>query len=1089
MNPTQLQPQRQREKGQTIIIAMVVLGVLLILGFVFIGIVDRNGKSTFNLGNRSVANDLALGGIRFAHQQLLQSELGADWRGTPTSLGTSNGTLDPDAYYLRPPATLSDGTALTVTPGGSQIDLGGPDGLGYFVRINNSTGRSLVRVRYAPSDANIFSSSPVGPLRRPGLARDYLIIEAIGRQGQVNEGDPTTLNSGHPIQYQNFATDQDFRAAIALMKQGENKFPYTQVVRAFASIGIIESARYITNIFNVSRPADIGPPKELGVQYPQGGTDIPVESLLNNQLGGTEVLYNLGNPPTPAGPIEGLGSFFSNANLVVHGNTVLNLNRYLGDQFDVAGSITGDLPDSNFNYNGGQLTVVARDVDLTATDPTFNTWLAPVTTVLTQNGTNSLNSMSPNFSTITGIVRDGSSAPDQQGNPRSLGTKIPPSILVTDPDTDENRYVTMTADSGSQSGNGNDGKYGFGSGVYVYNPSDVQGPTDENGRTNVGSQASQQYDWLNPNNGQAHSGWQGYLYVPLGAYVRLLDDGFTIQRDSQAPQGERTWRYTDGTDSGNSLNRYRIGLGSDGNRHIVNSLTPISIATPSATINVNGSLQNTDYDKGPVFNGVLYFEGNVRIRGIIPTDVQLTLVSDATIYIEGSITKGVTANGLQLNEGYALGQLITRPSKSMLMLMAKDYVTLNTTQFLGVSPNQQVEPVNDTPNLNGYNPIRVRTGGSLLLDSEFVRDPLGPGANASNPSTQAPYNLHYQESGTPAVTIPSNLLISHTMDDGPAPATFFQLNVNVGGPTSAPYFFLAGGNNTAYNYIAGITPSSMIPEYGLGGEVDQRYPKFESTTFPLVDPTTMSLAGGGQQLLSSGSIGTYTLFAEGTNELDIQQTSISGVATNDYIVGRAALMPHDIKIEAAIYAEQGSFFVIPGPWFNPNPNDRRDSYINGTDVYSTATTPAEKDAIRLENYGTSPATPFYGEPLDVRVVISGAVSENMPPPASVQAQWLQKWGWIPPQIGATGLAIPSSHVPTGYTYNAGTGQFQYNGSPAFVPNLIINYDPVLATDRSNGYVIDNSLSTLIRVDSYGHALPPMPRLPVSPSLAYFGEVQ
>ena len=91
--------------------------------------------------------------------------------------------------------------------------------------------------------------------------------------------------------------------------------------------------------------------------------------------------------------------------------------------------------------------------------------------------------------------------------------------------------------------------------------------------------------------------------------------------------------------------------------------------------------------------------------------------------------------------------------------------------------------------------------------------------------------------------------------------------------------------------------------------------------------------------------------------------------------------------------------------------------------------------------------------------------------------------------GATGLAIPSSHVPTGYTYNAGTGQFQYNGSPAFVPNLIINYDPVLATDRSNGYVIDNSLSTLIRVDSYGHALPPMPRLPVSPSLAYFGEVQ
>ncbi|MDR3690289.1 MAG: hypothetical protein P4L46_12985 [Fimbriimonas sp.] len=1078
MNPTITQPQSQRQRGQTIIIAMVVLGVLLILGFVFIGIVDRNGKTTFNLGNRSVAYDLAQGGIRYAHQQLLQSELGADWRGTPTSLGTGNGTLDPDAYYLRPAATLADGvTPLTVTPGGTQIDLGGPDGLGPFFRINNANGRSLVRVRYAPSDANIFSNSPVGPLRRPGLARDYIIIEAIGREGQINVNDPTTLSTGYPLQFRNFATDLDFRAALGLMKQAESKYPNTQVLRAFASIGIIESARYITNIFNVSRPADIGFPKELGVQYPiNSGTFVA--SNINSQLGGTMPLYNLGNPPTPAGQIEGNGSFYSNANVVVHGNNVLNLNRYMGDQFDVAGSITGDSADGQYGYQGGQLTIVSRDVDTNPSSATFGSWLAANTTILNEAG-GTLDSMNPNFNTVGGLVRDGAGNPDQAGNVRSLGIKTPPSILVTDPDTNENRYVTMTADSGTLGGNGNNGRYGFGSGIYVYNPSDVQGPVDESGRTNIGSQESLTYDWLNPNNGQAHSGWQGYLYVPPGAILKLLDDGFTIQRDSQAPQGERTWRYIDGSDTGNSLNHFRIGLGSDGLRHIVNSFTPASSATPTTTININGTLQRSDYDKGPVFNGVLYFEGNTRVRGVIPTDVQLTVVSDASIYIEGSITKGITANGLQPTEGYAIGQLLTRPSKSMLMLMAKDYVTVNTTQFLGLSPNQQAEPVNDTPNQIGFNPIRVRTGGSLSLDTEFARDPQGPTANPNNPSTWQTFNMGYSEAGIPAVKLPTNLLIAHTMDDGPAPATFFQLDVNMGGPAPSPYFFLAGGTNTAFNYITGITPTSMIPEYGLGSEVDQRYPKFEETTFPVIDPTTMTTSSDGQQMVANGPTGAYALFAEGTNELTIRQTSISGVATNDYIVGRAALAPNDIRIEAAIYAEQGSFFVIPGPWFNPNPNDRRDYYVSSEDVYAGASTTPEKDAIRLENFGATPGFPFYGEPLDIRIVISGAVSENMPPPASVQAEWLKKWGWIPKDLGATGLVIPGSHVPPASTL----------ANPLIIPNLIINYDPVLATGRSNGYVIDNGPGTLIRTDSYGRPLPPMPRLPVSPTLAFFGEVQ
>ena len=1059
MKPIHSQSMRNRERGQTIIIAMVVLGVLLILGIVFLGIIDRSAKSTHNLGNRSAANDLSEAGIRYAHSQLLSSQLGADWRGVPTVLSVPgvNATPDPDVYYLRPMATLSDGvTPLPIVPGGSQIDLGGPDGLGPFFRVNYLNGRSLIRVRYAPSDANIFSNSPVGPLRRPGLARNYIIIEAVGREGLVNAKDPTTQNAGNAIQYRNFNQEVDFRAALGMMKQGELKYPFSQVNRAFVSIGIIETAKFITNKYNVSRAADIGIPAELGAMYPDGtGIQQPVAQNLPSVFGSTQALYNLGPVPASAGQIEGGGSVYSNASVVLHGNIKMNLNKFLGDQFDVAGVVKADA--------GAQLEIVLRDIV-----PNGTTWAPAASTML---GNTQLDSQSPSFTTVLGTFRDGNANPDLSGNPRGVGSKGVPSMEVTDAETGENRYVLMTADSGFESGNGNSGLFAHGSGVFVSNPSDLQGATDEVGRAASGSEDSLVYDWLNQNNGQKHSGWKGYLYVPVGAVYVGSNDGFYIQRNSKAPAEEAHWRYINGADTNSSFIRYRVGLGTDGYRHIVNSFTPANLSTPATPINVNGALSATDYDKGPVFNGVIYFQGNARVRGIIPTDVQITLVSNATIYIEGNITKGVTANGLQPGEGYSVGQLIHRPSKSMMMLMAKDYVTVNTTQFVAPSPNQEVEPVNDTPNSNGYNPIRVRTGGSLVMDFDFVRDPNGPAATANNPSTTRPYEFDYVEAGSPANKIPSNLIVAHTMDDGPAPATFFQWDVNTGGPDPSPYFFLAA-NNTASSYIPGLTPTQTIPEYGLGTELDQRYPKFEQRSFTLIDPTTSTMSADGQRIIANGPTGKYSVFAEGVNELMTRQVSIGGAATNDYILGRMALAPHDIRIEAAIYAEEGSFFVIPGPWFNPNPNDRRDTYL------ASAATKPERDAIRFENFGAWDTMPFYGEPLDMRIVISGAVSENMPPPASIQAEWLKKWGWIPDDFAATGHLLPKQHVPAGYTASSG----------GVVPNLTITYDPALATARSNGFVNDNSANTLIRVDSYGRPLPPLPRLPVSPVLAYFGEV-
>ena len=125
MSATVNMMRRSRIGGQTLIIALLILGVLLIVGFVFLGLISRNIATQVRSNQRSVGNDLAEAGVRFAHGQLLRNS--ADWRIALTP-GVSN--RDPDYELLK---------------------AGGPDGLGNYGRVNFDQGRALVRVRYGPS--------------------------------------------------------------------------------------------------------------------------------------------------------------------------------------------------------------------------------------------------------------------------------------------------------------------------------------------------------------------------------------------------------------------------------------------------------------------------------------------------------------------------------------------------------------------------------------------------------------------------------------------------------------------------------------------------------------------------------------------------------------------------------------------------------------------------------------------------------------------------------------------------------------------------------------------------------------------------
>jgi len=1051
--------RNRQNGGQTIIVALIVLGILLILGLLFLSIINRSVSDSSRMQTRGRANELAESGIRFAHNQLVNSNDGADWRGTPTlpiaEVGNPNFSRDPDAGYLRPASFLTLSTGA--------VDLGGPDGLGPYVRVPSDNGRSLIRVRYAPSDANMFSSSPVGALRDPGAVRNYLVIESIGRTGRVDTNDPTTLLSADAVQFTSFASSAALEAALAAFNRAPANVN-AKILTAFVSIGITDAARSISNINKVSRPAEIGIPENLGSLYfTDNGTTrqrVDVGSQLALQLG-TDSIENVVGPSKVYG-IGGLGSLHSNADITWYGKVNVFANALLGDQLTISGQSTG--------ADGSVLSINRRDFQRTT-----QSWLPNEVFALAAGA--GLESRSSQFNTAKGIFKDGISRTDQAGYPRGVGYKNFPRFTAVDAQTGDNRYVRLTKNSGSDVAQENAGEFGHGHGVFLNNAGDRQIPRSEAGRAGNPGTESLVFDWLNPNHPDSKY-WLGSFYMPPGATIEFRADGFIITRDGRAPASEQFWKSTSGSDSGLRTIRYRLGRGTDRSLRIVNSLTPGIGA-------IDGNLSEVDYSRGPTFNGVIYAAGNVRVRGVIPTDVQLTLATDSTAYIEGSLVKGTVGTQWTATYNPSLGDpeastpagiRIGRPSRSAIGIMARDYIALNTTMFFGPAATQKVESVRD------LQALKIAQDGALALQSEFIQGPTAT-ADQYDPSAWRPYALQYRDAVSND-NLNVRLMLSHAMEDGAADRSFIGLSINPGqfdNPAiTSTYQFPNVPENAAFPAYEPANPA-FIPQWGLGIENYQRAPKFESIGFPIVSALTATYTD--PIITANSGEGNFRLNGSGTNYFQIAPSQLNGQPTNDYLLARAAVSPHDIRIEAMLYAEQGAFFVIPGPWFNENANDRRDTYIDRLIQLRTAgETPTQAKLIaddeRLTNFGSRPETPFYGEPIDVRVSIVGAVTENMPPSMGEQSAWLRKWGWIPGKLGSTISNIPSVHVPNG----------QDLATVPVVPNLIFSYDPVLGSGRSNAFANLNDPSRLLRTDRYGRTLPPLPRLPVSPTLAYFGEL-
>lgn len=956
----------KRERGQTLVITLIILFVLVTLGFVVILVVGRELGSTGIARERNVANDLAQAGVRYAYSQLRFSEDGADWRpeppipvagdvdpNRPPGLGPNSDpenpaatNPDPDYFWLR----------RQVDPAvNNPADKGGPDGLGAFTRLNYKDGRVLIRVRYSPSGQELFGAGgAVGP---QGKLRAYTILESAGRPGAFNSLDPTSVRQ-----------------------------PNLQNVRQLAAvvpIGIIESAWYVTNKEERNQPIDVGNPMDFGSNFL--GTPVSIKRV----AGGTVV-------PSPGGINRTLGApMYFNGDVQVFGNLQgasggsgmeVYLNSDFGDQIDIAGNLT-------FKESNSPLRIFR------ATGTNVTPFLA-------------LPSASPFFSTFGGLLRDSRNTADPSGEPRLAPRKEPPLIDEEDPNTGRMRYRLATRDSGPIGVGGFAiGRLGYGRGVYVNNREDLNRDSEDGNYT-------QRFDWLNPNS-SPDGFWQGPFYIPPATHIELRADGFVLTRNIKNRQD--TWRRYDGGDSGRHILRFKLGFAGGTDLRIINELTP--------GVTNFGNPTPADFSQGQQFNGIIFLEGNVRIRGVIPAisrglavqGIQLTVVSLGTGYIEGSIVKGAPT--------------------SSLALLCKDNVALNTSQLTGSSLSNTLQVVRD--NNDPTSPARLRVDAGHNFDAN-VQFPLDP-ATGQPFVTSYTFNNPNSLGGNP---INTSIFVAEAADfDRNA---FFNLLINPG-PAGNPEYLFENVNppNGASQFFP---PGPPIPTYGLVDPAFQVLPVYEKRSFQLFPVT-----------------GSYTLLGGGvTNTLSFKtDNTISVPGKGDYFLSRAFVQPLDVRIEASVYAQEGSFFVIPGEWANPNPNDRRDSFTSASD--------------RFEAYQASPEYPFYAEPIDVRITVIGSISENFPPTMADQSAWLRHWGWIPAQFGASGKYVPDQHFPR----QAGSNQPDFSNSK-YVPNLYLNYDPMLVSGRVGGSF--DPAARILRTDGFGRPLPPMPKLPVGTKLLYFGEL-
>ncbi len=1042
---------RTRQRGQSIVVALLVLLLLGLAGALFVTIVARNVLNARHASRVVTADQYARAGITFADAQLSNSLDGADWR-PPLQYKLLNPPTEPRelARYNVAAANLP---ALTALPYSNDPDLKYLEA--GFARYNTGAGRFLLRVTYTPV---LLRDTPTSQYYDPVIKTDangqeisvsvppgkYLKIESIGREGVIDPQDPTTYGNN----------------------RSSDRLQAYQV--AYKPIGITDYARFETNPDNRSSTADIGVTSRFYAQDTDGGIITPgvfdFSGVTNTgvMLQPYPILTTYGAPdayqknasgvllpnPTAGGKtyvdssqntLPGGGSFHANMPVRFFGKNIVYLNDaginapLYEDSMEVVGDLLlngyqAGVKLDNSNASGGSRQVSALilnppDLSTLKTNGTNGTFIVP-SNDLGGTGTNG------GFSTLGGLVRDGSPQNDINGLPRGIGRLEPPRMDAVDSGSQLPRYkaIAMTSPPRIDPTTGvayvnmanaaSPSQYSYGQSIYINNADDIQ-----QNSTSIGGGSTLVDEWLNRTPtalGSTKGGWtKGDFYDPPGVNITLGRQYVDLsKRHATTPSFKNPPASTFGIRMALTNGNFPNPDGSAG-----------SLASQTVLYDdINASNDPATTTSGNADNDVLiYAEGNVRIHGIVSADAadpdttlttadkyprHITIVTNGTAYIEGSLLKG-------------------NPDSSITVL-AHDYVCVNTTQFLA-GPQSDDNPIG-TPSPVGNN------------DKDFHALTFG----SDETTLIQELNFGLPNGGTPNVAYKGSLGL--------------YVSARPGGPTGTQADFELVNPTTNLDTFgnAPFTPGSPTfwsPTFGSPGNPGQQYLPL-NTASNIMD-------------MSTTPVTPLTSLVESDTRL--LETRRNDSAAQDLELERVAVLPMDVRIEAVLYAQTGSFFVIPGLWFNNSPSET-------LDVFAPTVTSTTPNGMRI--FGSDPHFPFYGQPIDMKIIIDGAVSEAQPADVAVQTAWMLKWGWIPQYHGYASQGAGSGPPLEA----AGHVLMDKNGNPAGKPavGLQIIYNP------QAGYPYHPAMSATdtsyyLRSDAYGRPLPFSPKLPVSTGLLFAGE--
>lgn len=359
-------------------------------------------------------------------------------------------------------------------------------------------------------------------------------------------------------------------------------------------------------------------------------------------------------------------------------------------------------------------------------------------------------------------------------------------------------------------------------------------------------------------------------------------------------------------------------------------------------------------------NGVIYAQGNVKVWGLLGESTlaqprSLTIVSDGSIIIKGSLLRPS-----DVNPGVGLYDY----ENSACALLARQHVLVDPTAMAEAAPEtvltkrEQLAPMDPRH-------YRVKPGAGILINWLNGR-PLAGDVPAGS-------DLYF-----------TMLHCAEFSDTTPLPNDSFVGGVALGvqstnlltGVTTANtlYDFDLGGGIT--NYVFNDPPLPNPP--GLAPwQSNAVYPAWELRSFP-----ANTAAGADQDYFDNTAGVRYQVRLADTSSFNYYHANWK---LERLVASGGTMAPAGpgliLTISALIYAEEGTFAIVPGEWWDERLADLTYTWF---DLNYNGVMDAGEDRNSLTqrflryNYG---------------VRINGAISQNYTAPMSLVQDWANKWSY------------------------------------------------------------------------------------------------